>query len=632
MKKITLYSLLMILVFFSCQEKAEKKPYTMGQLTISTEHPQPGETLDLTYKGEQEVEAFYAYMVGNRNYPVDIEFTEKDGEQKSSIKIPDSAVALAFIIKMEETYDNNDKKGYLISLYDKDGKPVAGGQAATSYYPLTYGEEYGISANENATINTLKSELDAHPDLERHWQVPYLRLVYKNDKEAGEAQIKNYATSIHNNPNVSENEYSALMQFYSMMGDKVKADSLRKVIVGKFPKGNTANYEIVEAFQQEADLDKKAELLQTYSQNNSKLGNIGNYMAGNLARTYYEENDMDKFEKYMAMIDDKASQASTYNNLAWPLAEKGENLDQAEKMSKKSLDLITSLEDSKTDKPDYFSKNQYKKNLKAYYDMYADTYALILFKQGNIKDAIAYQEKAHDEKGRNTEANARYIEYLMAGEQFENVKEKAEQYIKSGNSNDQIKEAYKTAYQKVNPDSKDVDEKLTALNEEAYQNQVADIKATMLDEEAPAFTVKNTEGKDVSLASLKGKTVILDFWATWCGPCKASFPGMQEVVTKYKDDDSVVLLFVDTFERGDEREKMVEDFIKKNKYTFHVVYDPMVPDSNDFEVAKKYDISGIPTKVIIGPDGKMKFKSVGYNGSNEKLIKEMDIMIAILKS
>jgi len=68
-----------------------------------------------------------------------------------------------------------------------------------------------------------------------------------------------------------------------------------------------------------------------------------------------------------------------------------------------------------------------------------------------------------------------------------------------------------------------------------------------------------------------------------------------------------------------------------NKHTFHVVYDPEVENSN-YEVATKYDISDIPTNIIIGPDGRMEFKSVDYGGSNEKLVKEQDIMIAILKS
>ncbi|OBX27021.1 AhpC/TSA family protein [Gelidibacter algens] len=633
MKKITLYSFLMLLVFFSCKEEEEKKAQllTMGQLTISKEQPSPGDEIELIYNSKDEVEAFYAYMVDDKNYPLDIDFSEKDGEQKGSIKIPDSAVALAFIIKADDKFDDNNKKGYLLPLYTKDGKQIKGSNAATSYYALGNGSDYGIKMDEKVAFEAIKTDMTAHPELQSDWNNSYLQMAFRNNKEEGKKLIDAYATSMEKKNDVSEKEYTSMMQFYNMTGEQTKYDSIKNVALEKFPNGNTANYEMVELFQKETDLEKKADIFKNYADANSKLGNIGNYMAGTLTRTYYQQKDMDNFEKYVSMIDDKSSRASTYNNLAWPMAESGENLDQAAKMSKTSLDLITSLEKNPEDKPDYYTKRQYEKSLKSSYNMYADTYALILFKQGKVKEAITYQEKAQDPKAQDPAMNARYIEYLMADKQYAKAADKAENLIKLGNGNTKIKEAYKTAYLKEHPSAKDADQKLAAFDEEAYKKQVAEIKKTMLDEEAPTFTLKDTKGKDVSLEALKGKTVILDFWATWCGPCIASFPGMQEVVTKYKDDDKVVLLFVDTFERDKNREKMVVDFIKENDYDFHVVYDNEIEGSNNFEVAEKYDISGIPTKVIIGPDGRMKFKSVGYNGSNEKLVKEMDIMIDILK-
>lgn len=634
MKRITLYSLLMLLTFFSCKKESEKKsqPLTIGQLTISNQHPKPGDNLDLTYHSNEEIEAFYTYMVGDKNYPLDIDFSEKNGEQGGSIKVPDSAVAIAFIIKADDQYDNNDEKGYLVPLYNEDGQQMKGSNAATAFYALNYGSNYGIKMDEKTAFESIKTDMNAHPELQSDWNASYLPLVFKNDKEEGKKMIGAYAESIATKSDVSEKEYTSIMQMYAMLKEESKVDSLKKVTLEKFPKGNTANYDMIEEFQKESDLDKKAEIFKTYADANAKLGNIGNYMAGTLARTYFQEKDMDNFDKYVSLIDDKTRRASTLNSLAWSMAESGENLDQAEKMSKTSLDLITSLQKNTEDKPEYVTKNQYNKSLKSNYSAYADTYAFILFKQGKIKEAISYQEKAHDHKGRSIEANERYIDYLMADNQYGEVMDKAGNYIKWGYGSDKIKDAYKTAYLKENPSAIDVDEKLVAFEEEAHATQIAEIKKTMLDEEAPAFTLKDMEGKDVSLEALKGKTVILDFWATWCGPCKASFPGMQEVVTKYKDDDKVVLLFVDTFERGPKKEKTVEDFIKSNNYTFHVVYDNEVEDGNSFEVAGKYDISGIPTKVIIGPDGRIKFKSVGYNGSNEKLVKEMDIMIDILKS
>lgn len=632
MRKLTIYSILCFFIFVSCKnEEKQTNPKTLGLLTISKEYPQPGDNLDLTYKSADSVDAIYVYMVGDKNYPVDIDLDLNNNEQTGSIKIPDSAVALGFIFKNDQNFDSNEEKGYFVPLYNDDDKPLAGSNAAVAFYSVNYGPNYGIKLEGKEAHNIIKQDLDNHPELKKDWHVNYLRMAYENDKENSQPLIQSYLDSLSQKSNKTEQEYASMVQFYNMMGDRETVDRIKTETIEKYPNGNMASYSLAESFQKESDLDKKAELFEKYKNSNAKLGNIGNYMAGNLAQAYYKSDNMEAFEKVTSKMDDK-DKAALYNSIAWPMAEKGEHLEKAETISKTSLDLLKGLEDSHKDKPDYFSQRQYEKNLKSTYRMYADTYALILFKQNKIKDAITYQEKALDPKRRDVETNERYIDYLMADKQYDLVIKNAEDFIKSGHGNEKISEAYKTAYNQTNPENKDVNEKLAAFEKEAYQTQIAEIKKTMIDEEAYAFNLKDMKGNDVALSSLKGKTVILDFWATWCGPCKASFPGMQEVVTKYKDNDNVVLLFVDTFERGANREKMVEDFIKTSNYDFNVVYDKEIDGGKDFEVAGKYGITGIPTKVIIGPDGRVKFKSVGYNGSNTKLVKEMDIMIDILKS
>ncbi|MDN3493497.1 TlpA disulfide reductase family protein [Winogradskyella bathintestinalis] len=635
MKKIAIYTILSFSLFWACKNegKVDKTTSkTIGLLSISKAKPQPGETIEITYKNDNVTEAFYQYLVNTKNYPADIDLESNGREHTGSIKIPDSAQAIAFVFKTGDDYEANNEKGYIIPLYNTDGAQISGSNAAAALYSVRNGNYEGIKADKNEVADILKADLNNDPNLKKDWEKIYLQLAYENNKVEGKKLIDSYLEDINMKTDKFEKDYVNMIEFYSTIGQKSKSDSIKTMVIEKFPKGKTASYESVLAFYDESDIDKQEAHFEKYLEANSKMSNWVSNMATNLATYHFDNGNMENFEKYASHIDNKTNRASMLNNLAWSMAEKGESLDKAEKLSKTSLDLITDLQKEPTDKPEYFTQKQYEKNLRSSYKMYADTYAFILFKQGNIKEAITYQEKAHDPESSDAEANARYISYLMADDQYESVIDKAEKILKLGNGNDDIKSAFKTAYLKMNPNSNDVEMKLEDLKKEGYNKSVEEIKAKLIDEEAPQFTLKNTEGQDITLADLKGKVVILDFWATWCGPCKASFPGMQKVVTKYKDDENVELLFVDTFESGENREQLVEDFIAKNNYDFHVVYDNEIKDSRDFEVAKKYEVDGIPTKVIIGPNGKINFKSVGYSGSIDKLISEMDIMIDILKS
>ncbi len=138
------------------------------------------------------------------------------------------------------------------------------------------------------------------------------------------------------------------------------------------------------------------------------------------------------------------------------------------------------------------------------------------------------------------------------------------------------------------------------------------------DKKAIDFSLKNLSGKSVKLSDYLGKVVVLDFWATWCGPCRASFPGMQKLVNDYKDKD-VEFVFIDTWQNGTpiEINKEVSKFLTETKYSFNVLFDLKN------EVVAKYKIQGIPTKLVIGKNG--EFLSINSSEDNLKALIDQNI-------
>jgi thiol-disulfide isomerase/thioredoxin len=125
---------------------------------------------------------------------------------------------------------------------------------------------------------------------------------------------------------------------------------------------------------------------------------------------------------------------------------------------------------------------------------------------------------------------------------------------------------------------------------------------------APAFTMKDLSGKTVSLSDYRGKVVVIDFWATWCVPCRESFPAINRVLDKYKGDTSVVFLFVDTRERVSDPIGFIHQFLSENHYPFRVILDP--PGEPNY---KAFGMAGIPTQFIIDGQGLVRYKLEGYD-------------------
>jgi peroxiredoxin len=138
----------------------------------------------------------------------------------------------------------------------------------------------------------------------------------------------------------------------------------------------------------------------------------------------------------------------------------------------------------------------------------------------------------------------------------------------------------------------------------------APVKMLAIGATAPDFPMTDLQGKPVNISDYHGKVIILDFWATWCGPCIASMPHTQEVAAHYKNQGVVVLGTC----TSDKRDKF-DTWVKTNqgKYPdFIFAHDPVDAMDENRPSRKLYGVSGIPTQFIIDRDGKIAAIQIGY--------------------
>jgi thiol-disulfide isomerase/thioredoxin len=114
------------------------------------------------------------------------------------------------------------------------------------------------------------------------------------------------------------------------------------------------------------------------------------------------------------------------------------------------------------------------------------------------------------------------------------------------------------------------------------------------------FTLSGLKGDKLSLASLRGKAIVFDFWATWCGPCRAQHPLYEQVKQKYRFNPDVVFLSVNT----DEDRSAVEPFLKEQKWGQNVYFED--------GLVRKLTVSSIPTTLVVNREGDITSRLNGF--------------------
>ena len=352
---------------------------------------------------------------------------------------------------------------------------------------------------------------------------------------------------------------------------------------------------------------------------------------GNIAVAFARKKSFTEFNKYIGLIKNKFNQTSMLSMAANELLDKEIDADYACKIAKETLEKYSSFKDDPNAKPDGYTKEDWERFMGFAKYPYYDTYAKSLFALKKYNEAIQYQRMAFDgnpEEGLPGSVE-RYAKLLELTGKKEEAKQLLLKMARLGKLNQGMTEQLKSIHNAEKGSGENLGVYIDSLQKNIQATIIQELKSKMLDETAPAFSLKDINGNQVSLSDFKGKIVILDLWATWCAPCIAAFPAMQKQIEKHPD---IVFLFIAVHEKGNDALERVKTFMKKHKYPFHVLMDePIKKTSDHYIITSSYKPTGIPAKYFIDRAGKLRFRSKGFDTDTE-LINEIDAMITILKS
>ena len=305
-----------------------------------------------------------------------------------------------------------------------------------------------------------------------------------------------------------------------------------------------------------------------------------------------------------------------YNNYAWratggDLTSPGEDLDFAAELSRKSLDIIEYLKAH----PD---ENLVGYDLEELHRMCADTYALILYKQKKYDLAFQYQHAIVEELGDEMypDGKERYAAFAEEVKGPEFARDYIEKQLLAGTDSRVMVEQLQKIYAELGLPENEFDNIKKQHKEMAARADRDEIVEKFGELKAIDFSLVNLDGENITLSDFEGTVVLLDFWATWCGPCLHSFPKMQELVTEF-ENENVEFFFINSWEseERDEIKPKVVKLLEEEGYTFNVLF-----DYTD-EVITSYKIRGIPSRILIDKVGNMR-AFVRYIDDLSAMIKE----------
>ena len=620
----SLLFLSVVVVFSGCSSNKTKNTFS-----FSPENPVPKQEITITYnpsktnlKDAKDIELIAYLYSKDLDRAKGITLKKSGNVWKGNISTDDTTRGIVIKFVSGDETDNNKQSGYVIKMYSKAKKLVPGANAGLALVNLKYGRAIGLETDKKGDYDLFEQEFKLNPNVKDEYLETYFYSVPKNHRDSvAKAELDNLEKKV----NLSEKDIESLASLYGSLGNRQKYNKYKELAVKKYPNSKLVQNDEFTAFRMEKSLKAKTAKLNDFINKYPQSKLIPNMF-------YILIDDFSKKKEYTEaknLIENhpKYADAEMYNSVAWSMYTSGDISPLATNLAAKSVELARNeVKNPKGKRPVYFTAKQWKEARENSLGYVLDTYGSLLRKSGKNEKALsACKEAVALTKEKQSDLNENYIECLLSSGYKEKAKKSLEKFVSSGNYNKKMKDELKSLFVELGGSKKELTSYMQKIEGAAKSKLVEKVKKELIESPAPKFTLSDLEGKSVSLGDFKGKTVILDFWATWCGPCKKSFPAMKMAVEKFKDNPNVIFLFVNTWERVNDKKKNAADFVEKNNYPFEVLLD------KENKVVANYNVTGIPTKFIIDKNGNIRFKSVGFSGKDDELVEELSTVIALVK-
>lgn len=400
-------------------------------------------------------------------------------------------------------------------------------------------------------------------------------------------------------------------------GRKEDAEKITAAAIVRFPAGRAAMNKEYKVILETAGSTEKLKVynkwIKTFPEAAENPHPYYDFARVDLATVYAEEKNAKNMLYWIDQIKSPAYRKMIAGSFARKSAAAGDWI-SAEKLFRQALDTPAPVQDS----------GKLSQHDREYYQLAAD-FSRTLLGRDKPTEALKWATMAYNvaPMQQSPSVAESYALALSANGQCEQALPVFSHLLKEGGAGKASKTAFRQCYIRMNGTSQGYDSVLVKLTRELKASEKKKLAARMITENAPDFELTDLNGKKVSLQALRGKVVILDFWATWCAPCKASFPAMQQAIDTLKGNSDVVFLFIDTWERMEDPKLVIRKFLTDNKYDFRVLLD------SQKSVVMKYGISSIPSKFVIDKEGKIRFKITGAGVGDDATVEEITTMVEL---